>query len=74
MVQLKEEGDRQYLYFCFQKGLVLDFEVGSVLGEATKVQDLPKVTSMIVNKLRSWIETQILYPNKKKILLPYLLP
>ncbi|KAL2913362.1 ERMES complex subunit mmm1 [Polyrhizophydium stewartii] len=49
---------------------LLEFEVRSLLGHRTKVKDLPKLTSLICNKLRSMFVDELVWPSRKLVRLP----
>ncbi|KAG0049944.1 ERMES complex subunit mmm1 [Gryganskiella cystojenkinii] len=48
----------------------LEFEVQSLLGARTKLEDVPKVTDLITSKLRSFFVDKCVYPNGRDIAMP----
>ncbi|KAJ3327333.1 ERMES complex subunit mmm1, partial [Kappamyces sp. JEL0680] len=56
--------------FFIMEDFVLDFGVGSLLGHRTKVKDLPKLTSLIVNALRQAFVKELVFPARKTFHIP----
>ncbi|KAG5457066.1 MAG: hypothetical protein BJ554DRAFT_3021, partial [Olpidium bornovanus] len=50
--------------------MVLD--IRSLIGHRAKVQDIPKVTSLVESRLRSAFDSQLVYPMRRVIPLPSL--
>jgi len=68
VIECKEDKDiGSHLSIAFQKGLTLDFEVQTVLGETSPMKDSSRLATMIVSRIRSLIESQIVLPNKRRI-------
>ena len=59
-----------YICVSIWDDFVLDFEVRSLLGHRTKVKDLPKLTSLLVNRLRAVFVEEIVWPSKKRFRIP----
>ncbi|KAJ3119899.1 ERMES complex subunit mmm1 [Nowakowskiella sp. JEL0407] len=66
------ESAETHLSITILEDFNLEFEVKSLLGHRTKVKDLPKLSSMIVSKLRSRFIEEIVWPNSKRIRMPML--
>lgn len=49
---------------------VLEFSVKSLLGNRTKIKDLPKLTSLISSRLRGLFVQYVVHPKKMKYELP----
>jgi maintenance of morphology protein 1 len=51
----------------------LDLQVKSLLGNYTKLKDVPKIGDLICAKLRAWFDAQLVMPRGKKFRVPTLL-
>ena len=59
-----------YINISFLEDLELDFQVESLLGHRSKVKDLPKLTQIIVSRLKKTFADYFVHPNSRKIYLP----
>ncbi|KAJ3218394.1 ERMES complex subunit mmm1 [Clydaea vesicula] len=57
-----------------EEDLNLEFDCKSMLGNRTKVKDLPKLTQLIINRLRKSFFELIVFPNSKKFNVPSFWP
>ncbi len=53
-----------------QSDFQLELQVRSLLGHRTKVKDLPKLTQLLVLRLRSVVMEELVYPNSRRFKLP----
>ncbi|EGF81443.1 hypothetical protein BATDEDRAFT_87389 [Batrachochytrium dendrobatidis JAM81] len=63
-------GHHTYVSVSVLDDFLLDFDVRSLLGHRTKVKDLPKLTSLISNSLRSVFISEMVFPACKMIKIP----
>ncbi|ORX77546.1 hypothetical protein K493DRAFT_271539 [Basidiobolus meristosporus CBS 931.73] len=70
-IEFTENSDKStYLFVSIQPDFDLQINIKSLLGHHTKVKDLPKLSSLIIGKLRNVFTQELVYPNGKKINLP----
>lgn len=62
------------LMFSFSPDYRLEFTVKSLIGSRAKLQDVPKISSLIENKLRSWFIERCIEPRFQVVKLPSLWP
>ncbi|ODV77762.1 uncharacterized protein CANTADRAFT_33001, partial [Suhomyces tanzawaensis NRRL Y-17324] len=62
------------LMFSFAPDYRLEFTVKSLIGSRAKLQDVPKISSLIENKLRSWFIERCIEPRFQVVKLPSLWP
>lgn len=62
------------LMFSFSPDYRLEFTVKSLIGSRAKLQDVPKISSLIENKLRSWFVERCIEPRFQVVKLPSLWP
>lgn len=60
--------------FSLLPPVTMDFDVRSLLGNRTKIKDLPKLSSLIVNKLKTILIDELVWPKKAQVLLPTFTP
>lgn len=62
------------LMFSFTPDYRLEFTVKSLIGSRAKLQDVPKISSLIESKLRSWFIERCIEPRFQVVKLPSLWP
>lgn len=62
------------LMFLFSPDYRLEFTVKSLIGARAKLQDVPKISSLIDSKLRSWFIERCIEPRYQVVKLPSLWP
>ncbi|CAH2355231.1 maintenance of mitochondrial morphology protein 1 [[Candida] railenensis] len=62
------------LMFSFSPDYRLEFTVKSLIGARAKLQDVPKISSLIDSKLRSWFIERCIEPRYQVVKLPSLWP
>ncbi|KAK6201531.1 maintenance of mitochondrial morphology protein 1 [Scheffersomyces amazonensis] len=62
------------LMFSFSPDYRLEFTVKSLIGSRAKLQDVPKISSLIENKLRSWFIQRCVEPRFQVVKLPSIWP
>lgn len=62
------------LMFSFSPDYRLEFTVKSLIGSRAKLQDVPKISSLIENKLRSWFIERCIEPRFQVVKVPSLWP
>lgn len=62
------------LMFLFSPDYRLEFTVKSLIGARAKLQDVPKISSLIENRLRSWFVERCIEPRYQVVKLPSLWP
>lgn len=66
--------DGTALMFLFSSDYRLEFTVKSLIGSRAKLQNVPKISSLIENKLRSWFNERCIEPRFQVVKLPSLWP
>lgn len=61
---------RTALMFSFGPDFRLEFEIKSLIGSKAKLEDMPRITSIIENALRKWIIDRFIEPRFQVIRLP----
>lgn len=69
---ISKEGDFMEITCLPDDYLLIDLEVGSLIGHRTKLKDLPKIKSAIVNSIKKILSDTIINPKVLKIPLPKL--
>lgn len=62
------------LMFSFSPDYRLEFSVKSLIGSRAKLQDVPKISELIENKLRSWFTERCIEPRFQVVKLPSMWP
>ena len=62
------------LMFLFSPDYRLEFTVKSLIGSRAKLQNVPKISSLIESKLRSWFTERCIEPRYQVVKLPSLWP
>lgn len=62
------------LMFSFSPDYRLEFSVKSLIGSRAKLQDVPKISELIENKLRNWFTDRCIEPKFQVIKLPSMWP
>lgn len=62
------------LMFSFSPDYRLEFSVKSLIGARAKLQDVPKISELVENKLRNWFIDRCIEPKFQVIRLPSLWP
>lgn len=70
----KPEKDGAYITVSFSPNYQLDFEVNSLIGAASKLQDVTKIAQLVESRLRKIFEERFVYPNERKVYLPSIFP
>lgn len=60
----------RYIAISSYSDFVLDFDVRSLIGSRTKLEDIPKLTELITTKLRNVYIDKLVYPMFVKIKVP----
>ena len=60
----------RYIAISSYSDFVLDFNVRSLIGSRTKLEDLPKLTDLITTKLRNVYIDKLVYPMFVKVKVP----
>lgn len=60
----------RYIAISSYSDFVLDFDVRSLIGSRTKLEDVPKLTELITTKLRNVYIDKLVYPMFVKIKVP----
>lgn len=71
---MKSDNERAYLTFSFLPTYQLEFEVKSLIGSKSKLQDVTKIAQLVESRLRKIFEERFVYPNEQKVHLPSLFP
>lgn len=58
------------LSFSLLNSTVLDLEVKSLLGHRTKIKDLPKLTNILLHRIKTAFTLELVWPSVKRIPLP----
>lgn len=69
-----EDGGGTALMFSFSPDYRLEFVVKSLIGSRAKLQDVPKISSLIESKLRTWFIERCVEPRFQVVRLPSLWP
>lgn len=70
----KDETNGTALLFSFSPDYRLEFSVKSLIGSRAKLQDVPKISSLIEHRLRSWFVERCIEPRYQVVRLPSLWP
>lgn len=62
------------LMFSFSPDYRLEFSVKSLIGSRAKLQDVPKISELIENKLRAWFTERCIEPRFQVVKLPSMWP
>ncbi|OBA19367.1 maintenance of mitochondrial morphology protein 1 [Metschnikowia bicuspidata var. bicuspidata NRRL YB-4993] len=62
------------LMFSFSPDYRLEFQVKSLIGSRAKLQDVPKISELIENKLRAWFTERCIEPRFQVVKLPSMWP
>lgn len=62
------------LMFLFSPDFRLEFSIKSLIGSRAKLQDVPKLSDLIENKLRSWFTDRCIEPRFQIVKLPSIWP
>lgn len=62
------------LIFLFSPDFRLEFSINSLIGSRAKLQDVPKLSDMIENKLRSWFTDRCIEPRFQIVRIPSMWP
>jgi maintenance of morphology protein 1 len=62
--------ESSYILISVLPDFILEFNVQSLIGSRSKLEDIPKITHIIVSKLRNAFCEKFVYPNFKKIKIP----
>lgn len=62
------------LMFSFSPDYRLEFSVKSLIGSRAKLEDVPKISELIENKLRSWFTDRCIEPRYQVVKLPSIWP
>ncbi|ABN66304.2 predicted protein [Scheffersomyces stipitis CBS 6054] len=69
-----DPNDGTALMFSFSPDYRLEFTVKSLIGARAKLQDVPKISSLIENRLRAWFIERCIEPRFQVVRLPSLWP
>lgn len=73
-VQIHDPKDeRQHMHVCLLPDFSLNLKTSSLLGSRAKLQDIPKIEQLLVERLRAVIQDRIVYPRHLTFALPRLL-
>jgi len=62
--------ESSYILVSVLPDFILEFNVQSLIGSRSKLEDVPKITHIIISKLRNAFCENFVYPNFKKIKIP----
>ncbi|RIA85922.1 hypothetical protein C1645_780818 [Glomus cerebriforme] len=62
--------ESSYILISALPDFILEFNVQSLIGSRSKLEDVPKITHIIISKLRNAFCENFVYPNFKKIKIP----
>lgn len=62
------------LMFSFSPDYRLEFQIKSLIGSRAKLQDVPKISELIENQLRSWFTDRCIEPRFQVVKLPSMWP
>ncbi|EXX57320.1 hypothetical protein RhiirA5_298627 [Rhizophagus irregularis] len=62
--------ESSYILVSVLPDFILEFNVQSLIGSRSKLEDVPKITHIIISKLRNAFCENFVYPNFKKIKMP----
>ena len=62
--------ENQTISVYIRNDSILEFGVGSLIGNKTKVKDLPKLTQMLQDMLKKSFYQKMVYPSKKVVQIP----
>ncbi|CAI2164608.1 11786_t:CDS:2 [Funneliformis geosporum] len=62
--------ESSYILVSILPDFILEFNVQSLIGSRSKLEDIPKITHIITSKLRNAFCEKFVYPNFKKIKIP----
>lgn len=63
-----------YITFSFAPNYELQFEINSLIGSRSKLQDVTKIAQLVESRLRKIFEERFVYPNEQKVYLPSIFP
>ncbi|KAH3677085.1 hypothetical protein WICMUC_001840 [Wickerhamomyces mucosus] len=72
--QTDEKGKGTALMFSFAPDFRLEFSIRSLIGSRSKLENVPKISSLIENQLKSWFIERCVEPRSQVIRLPSLWP
>lgn len=73
-VQIHDPKDeQQHMHVCLLPDFSLNLKTSSLLGSRAKLQDIPKIEQLLVERLRAVIQDRIVYPRHLTFALPRLL-
>ncbi|WOO78930.1 Maintenance of mitochondrial morphology protein 1 [Vanrija pseudolonga] len=64
------KGDRQHLHICLLPDFHLNLKTTSLLGSKAKLQDIPKLEQLLVDRFRQAIQDRYVYPKHIALGLP----
>ncbi|KAL1410206.1 ERMES complex subunit mmm1 [Vanrija albida] len=64
------KGDRQHLHICLLPDFHLNLKTTSLLGSKAKLQDIPKLEQLLVDRFRQAIQDRYVYPRHIALGLP----
>lgn len=70
----KQDSTGTALMFSFSPDYRLEFVVKSLIGSRAKLQDVPKISSLVENRLRSWFIERCIEPRFQVVKLPSIWP
>lgn len=70
----EDEAAGTALMFSFSPDYRLEFTIKSLIGSRAKLQDVPKISALIENRLRSWFVDRCIEPRFQVVKLPSLWP
>ncbi|GBB86791.1 hypothetical protein RclHR1_13200004 [Rhizophagus clarus] len=62
--------ESSYILVSALPDFILEFNVQSLIGSRSKLEDVPKITHIVVSKLRNAFCENFVYPNFKKVKIP----
>ena len=62
--------ESSYILVSALPDFILEFNVQSLIGSRSKLEDIPKITHIIISKLRNAFCEKFVYPNFEKIKIP----
>ncbi|CAG8544122.1 4029_t:CDS:2 [Diversispora eburnea] len=69
-LEIDTDSDSSYIVVSVLPEFTLEFDIQSLIGSRSKLEDIPKVTQIITSKLRNIFSEKFVHPNSMKIELP----
>lgn len=74
LINTKDDSGGTALMFSFSPDYRLEFSVKLLIGSRAKLQDVPKISELVENRLRSWFTERCIEPRFQVVKLPSMWP